>query len=300
MNAPTLFSIQIWLIDTIYRSRKISFHDLNELWLRTEMSGGVEMARSSFNRNRAMVEDVFGVVIECDRHDGNRYYIVNEDVLKGPSMNKWLFDTVGLSKFFIDNIALRNRILFDEYYEDEEGLRIITQAMKENKKVAFVFSSDIEGVAHDLVFAPYTLKCVRHNWYLMGLQDDGRFGLVPLRLMDDLRITDEEFVYDTSFSDSDFVEQCYGCVSKHSLQPACIVLRAKGNLRKVLKEFRLHSSQRVIAETDTYTDFELTVVPSINFVRGLMVSNKNLEVVSPQWLTDCVKNIDDKVVYYNR
>jgi len=258
------------------------------------------MARSSFNRYRAMVEDVFGVVIECDRHDGNRYYIVNEDVLKGPSMNKWLFDTVGLSKFFIDNIALRNRILFEDNYGDEDKLRIIAQAMRENKKVAFAFSSDGEGVAHDLVLAPYTLKCVQHNWHMMGLQDDGRMGIVPLRLMDDLRITDEEFVYDSSFSDKELADKCYGCISKHSLQPAKIIVRAKDSLRKVLAVFRLHPSQKVVEETNAYTDFEFTVVPSTSFVRGLLVANRDLEVISPQWLVDCVKNADEKVVYYFR
>lgn len=45
------------------------------------MSGGVEMARSTFNRHKDAIEDIFGIYIECDRSNGYVYYIGNAKVL---------------------------------------------------------------------------------------------------------------------------------------------------------------------------------------------------------------------------
>ena len=41
MTTPILFKEYIWLVETIHKARKITFADLNERWLETEMSGGV-------------------------------------------------------------------------------------------------------------------------------------------------------------------------------------------------------------------------------------------------------------------
>ena len=34
-----LFDKYIWLVDVIYRSRKITFEEINERWLRSSLSG---------------------------------------------------------------------------------------------------------------------------------------------------------------------------------------------------------------------------------------------------------------------
>ena len=38
--AKDLFNRYIWLVDTIYRAKKITFEEINERWLRTDMSEG--------------------------------------------------------------------------------------------------------------------------------------------------------------------------------------------------------------------------------------------------------------------
>ena len=57
------------------------------------MSGGVSIARSTFNRHKAAIEDIFGIIIECDKRDGFRYYIDNSDVLSGESIQNWMLST---------------------------------------------------------------------------------------------------------------------------------------------------------------------------------------------------------------
>ena len=51
MTTPTLFKEHIWLVNTIHQARNITLNDINRKWLKTEMSGGVELARSGINYN---------------------------------------------------------------------------------------------------------------------------------------------------------------------------------------------------------------------------------------------------------
>lgn len=52
MKTYTKFKEYIWLVNTIYKARKITLAEINERWLETEMSEGVELARATFNRHK--------------------------------------------------------------------------------------------------------------------------------------------------------------------------------------------------------------------------------------------------------
>ena len=59
MTVSSLFKEYIWLVNTIKRARRITFAEIQEKWLDTEMSGGVEFARSTFNRHKDAIQDIF-------------------------------------------------------------------------------------------------------------------------------------------------------------------------------------------------------------------------------------------------
>lgn len=82
MKTSELFKEYIWLLNTIHQAGKISFAEINAKWLRTEMSGGVDISRTTFNRHKDVIEDIFGIIIECDKKDGFKYFITNKFVLR--------------------------------------------------------------------------------------------------------------------------------------------------------------------------------------------------------------------------
>ena len=49
MTTYTKFKEYIWLVNTIYQAKAITFAEINERWLKKDMSGGVEMARTTFS-----------------------------------------------------------------------------------------------------------------------------------------------------------------------------------------------------------------------------------------------------------
>ena len=75
MKSYALFQQYIWLVNTIHKYRKLTLDEINRHWLDSDMSEGLPIARSTFNRHRDAILDMFGVIIECDKKDGFRYYM---------------------------------------------------------------------------------------------------------------------------------------------------------------------------------------------------------------------------------
>ena len=74
----------IWLISTIRSAGRITFENLCQQWKETEMSGSVELNRTTFNRMRDAVQEMFGVIIDCEKKGGYHYYIYNQEDLDCP------------------------------------------------------------------------------------------------------------------------------------------------------------------------------------------------------------------------
>ena len=56
MREYTKLKEYIWLVNTIYHAKSITLAEINEQWIKTDMSDGVEMARTTFNRHRNVIE----------------------------------------------------------------------------------------------------------------------------------------------------------------------------------------------------------------------------------------------------
>ena len=52
MKTYDLFKQYLWLVDIIHSKRKLTLDEINQLWLKTEMSEGLPIARSTFNRRQ--------------------------------------------------------------------------------------------------------------------------------------------------------------------------------------------------------------------------------------------------------
>ena len=61
-RGQSLITKYVWVIETIYRRRKISFKELNELWLRDDISRGVDIPKRTFDNWRYVIWDMFGIV----------------------------------------------------------------------------------------------------------------------------------------------------------------------------------------------------------------------------------------------
>ena len=288
MKTPALFKEYIWLVNTIYHARRISFAEINEKWLRTEMSEGIPLSRTTFNRHKDAIEDIFGIYIDCDRKDGYRYYIGNEEVLHENTVQNWMLSTLTVNNLISESMSIQNRIVLENIPSEGEHLEQVIHAMKENKRITIRYKRYQSQEARTFLLSPYCIKLFRQRWYLLGQFDDGGFAMFSFDRIEEVAITDETFKMDKDFDVSEFFGECYGVVIGDGSQPVRIVLRAFGMERFYLRDLPLHHTQKELQydEKQDFADFELVVRPTTDFKGQLLSRGAWLKVLEPQWLAD--------------
>ena len=130
--AKDLFNKYIWLVDTIYRTQEISFDEINERWMRTDMSNGKKLPLRTFHNWRDAIEQIFDINIECNRHNGYSYYIENTDDIKEGSLRSWLLNTFAVNNLINESYHLKDRILFENIPSGQQFLSPIIEAMRDS------------------------------------------------------------------------------------------------------------------------------------------------------------------------
>jgi len=126
-------------VNTIYQAKSITLAEINRRWLKSDMSEGVEMARTTFYRHKCAIEDIFGIYIECDKKNGNKYYIGNEYVLREDSVQNWMLSTLSVGNMVEESQSLHNRILLEHVPSGGEKLQQVIKAMKESRMVSLTY-----------------------------------------------------------------------------------------------------------------------------------------------------------------
>ena len=301
MKIPILFKQYIWLIETIYEAGKITFAEINEKWLRTEENEGVELSRTTFNRHRDAILDMFGVIIECDRKDGYRYYIYNKDVLNDNSIANWLFSTLSVGNMLDENVGVQDRILLESIPSGNQDLRLVIKAMRENRRMIITYRRYGAASANSFPVAPYCVKLFKRRWYVLvrfdrpsyrdnSNGDKEALSILSLDRIENIELLQEKFTINPEFDAVAFFNECFGIVVGDGTQPVRIVLRAYGMEPHYLRDLPLHHSQREILSTEEYTDFELFMRPTSDFKASLMSRGEWLQVISPDWLAIDMQN----------
>ena len=286
MTTYTKFKEYIWLVNTIYHAKAITFADINERWLKTEMSEGVEMARTTFYRHKCAIEDIFGIYIDCDKKNGNKYYIGNEYVLREDSVQNWMLSTLSVGNMVEESQSLHNRILLEHVPSGGEKLQRVIKAMKENRMMSLTYRRYGSPENASYTLAPYCVKLFRQRWYLVARFESGMFSIFSFDRIERVELLDEKFKMDENFDAAEFFSDSYGIVVDDKMAPERIVLRAYGYERYYLRDLPLHHSQRLIASTDDYCDFELTLRPTSDFKAQLLSRGQWVEVLEPQSLAE--------------
>lgn len=287
MTTPGQFKEYIWLVNTIYKARKISLKDINERWLQTEMSEGVEINRTTFYRHRCAIEDIFGVYIDCDRKAGNKYFIGNREVLHEDSVQNWMLTTLSVSNLLSESMSLNDRILLESVPSGGGMLETVIKAMKESRKLSFSYQKyGKQQPDADREVSPYCVKLFRQRWYVLGPIANGEMRLFSLDRMGDVTLQKEKFKMDKNFDAIAYFSESYGVMVDHRISTERIVLRAYGLEPYYLRDLPLHHSQREIRTTDEYCDFELRLKPTSDFKGKLLQRAEWIEVLEPQSLID--------------
>ena len=286
MTTPLLFREYIWLVNTIYRAKKISLSEINEKWVDTDMSGGVEFSRTTFHRHRIAIEEMFGIYIDCDRKDGFKYYIGNEYVLQENSVQNWMLSTLSVSSLLAESMSLNERILLENVPSGGEKLKMLLKAMKESKKISITYRRYGGHATRTFDLEPYCVKLFGQRWYLLGHFTDRGFATFSLDRILELKILNEKFKFDEDFDAISYFSDCFGVMLDEHSKPERVVIRAYGYEPYYLRDLPLHHSQREIQSTEDYCDFELRLKITSDFKSKLLSRGEWIEILEPKALAD--------------
>lgn len=279
MKASILFKQYVWLVDTIRRAGRITLREINERWLRTEMSEGIPYSRTTFRRHREEVEEMFGIVIDCDNE--NRYFIDDPSLMSNDSVPRWMLSTLAVSNIVSEARGLHDRILLESIPSESEHLQIVIEAMRNSHRISITYRRYGDEKPSVWRVEPYCIKLFRRRWYLLGRFENGGFITLSFDRMLEISVTDETFKMNRNFDAQTYFSDYFGVMTDDSLPIERIILRAYGNEPYYLRDLPLHPSQREVGTGENFTDFEVCLHPTRDFLAYILSRGGWVQVISP-------------------
>jgi len=286
MPTTNLYRAYNWLIETVRNAGRITFEELSSRWAESELGGGVPLSRTTFNRHRDAILNLCGVIIECDKRDGYRYFIENEDVLSDNSIQNWMLSTLSVNALLSENLSVQNRILLENVPSGGEKLQTVIKAMKESLMISAEYRRYGASEPKKFLMMPYCVKLFRQRWYVLCRHRNGFMGVFSIDRFTTVSVSDTKFEVDPDFDAAEYFSECFGIVSEVNAPAERIVLRAYDSERYFLRDLPLHHTQKEIATEEDYSDFEIVMRPTFDFSSHLLSRGIMLKVLEPQWLAD--------------
>ena len=288
MKPAQIFHQYIWIINTLRAYHKLTLDELNQKWIADKVADGNPLLRSSFNRHRDAILDMFGIIIDCEPKS-YKYYISNNETLSDGSVESWLFSTLTVHGVLADSAAVKERLVLEEAPVGEQYLSIIIRGIRTNHRLRMGYQKfGAEG--YEKVVCPYALKLFRQRWYLLALNDEQQMRIYALDRITMMALTDETFEMPVDFSAQAYFAEYFGVLTNDT-PLAHVVLRAHKWMPNYLRTLPLHHSQRELESTADYTDFCYDIRPTSDFLGELLRHSNGIEVLQPLDLRQKMKEM---------
>ena len=278
MKPAQIFRQYIWIINTLKAHHKLTFEQLNQKWQDDAVADGNPLQRSSFNRHRDAILDMFGIIIDCTPKT-YRYFISNPEVLCDDSIERWLFSTLTVHGVLADSAAVKERVVLENVPAGLEYLETILRAIRTDHRVRLGYQKfGMEGYVKTV--CPYALKLFHQRWYLLVRNDEDLMRIYALDRISMVELTDETFKMPADFSPQAYFSEYFGVLTVDTPM-AHVVIRAHNWTPNYLRTLPLHASQREIATTEEYADFAFDIRPTADFLGQLLSHGDGIEVLEP-------------------
>jgi len=283
--AKNLLNKYVWLVETIYKAGRITFEEINEKWLDNDMSEGVGLALRTFHKWRIAAEEMFGLIIECERKGGYHYYIANSDEIKSGSLRSWLLNTMSVSNLLMDNQNLKDRIILEDIPSGQDYLAPIFEAMKKNQVIHITYHSYWKEESFSFDVEPYAVKLFKQRWYLMARSPYyDKIMIYAIDRICDMETKGDKFKMPKNFVPSEFFDNYYGIIANTESKVQKIVLKLSAGQANYLRSLPLHRTQKEIECQAEYSLFELHLCPEFDFQQEILSMGDDVEVMEPLWL----------------
>ncbi len=285
-----LFNRYVWLTDLIYRRRRITYEEINEAWSRSELNySGADIPLKTFHNHRHAIEAMFDINIECNRKGGYYYYIENADDVERGGVRQWLINTFAVNNLINESHKLKARILFEQIPSGQRFLTTIIEAMRDGVAIEVSYQSFSADEPHTTILQPYCLKVFKQRWYVVAHNGENA-RIYSLDRISGVRATEQRYKLPEDFDGDTFFANAYGIIVDERIKVEEVIIKAYGVKAKYIDSLPLHSSQKIVELNETATTFSFYLRPTYDFRQELLSHSDQLEVVSPQWFREEIKN----------
>lgn len=290
--AKNLLNKYVWLVETIYKAKKISFEEINQRWVDNDLSEGKPLPIRTFHKWRQAIEEMFGLIIENENGGQYRYYIENADDLRNGSMRSWLFNTLTVSNLMMESASIKDKILFEEIPDGEQYLPVILDALKNSHVLGMTYQSYTRDEANTFEVEPYCLKAFKQRWYLVARSPYyDKIMIYSLDRVKWLGLTEKRFKYPKSFIPEEFFEDSFGIIADTKVIIETVKLKVSAGQANYLRSLTLHQTQKEIERTDEYSIFTVRLRPTFDFRQEILSQGCDIEVLEPKWFRDEIAEI---------
>lgn len=278
----------IWLVQTFVRAGEsgLSLGELSDKWERRFDS---PYSRRTFNNHRSGVEDVFNIVISCNRST-NRYYIeYADDVSDENAESAWLINTFTVNNMLsLGKERLQGRVAVEDIPSGHLYLTAVMEAMTENAEIVIKYQKYTSTESERLTVHPYAIKEYAKRWYLIAycIEREG-LRVYGLDRVKGLEMTDQQFEMPKDFDVEELFATSFGIYLPNS-KGETIIFRTNGTEAKFVKDLPIHKSQSIVSEDSDSVTFSIFACPDRNLIMEFCKYGSRLEVLSPAEIRNAV------------
>lgn len=295
--AGELFNRYVWLIDTIYRARQLTYEAINERWTRSTLNSTSEdLPLKTFHNHKNAIQQMFDINIECDRRGGYVYYIENSEDMEQGGVRSWLLNTFAVNNLINESLHLKRRILFEEIPSGQRFLTPIIEAMRDSLRIEMTYRSFWSEESSTVEVEPFCIKVFRQRWYLVARnvrRDVVR--VYGLDRIEGLQTTENQFNLPSEFDARYFFVNSFGVIVDTEVPIERVRIRIAEMQRQYVRSLPLHASQQEIEIREEESIFEYRLRPTIDFQQELLTNAVNaegeVEVLEPLWLRKRMQEI---------
>jgi len=286
--AANKFARYIWLVDLLRRRERLTYEEINQEWQQSGLGFGDELPLRTFHNHVTAIEEMFGIIIDCDTRHGYKYYIFNIDQLEKDALRSWFIDSfAALNQIQLD-VKLKRRIRFEDIPSGHQYLTRIIEAMRNNHTLWIDYKGFGKDFDNSFAIEPYAVKVFARRWYVIARspyysEKDGKDVILTYALdrITALSETDKKFKLPQDFDIDNYFDGCYGIINERKIPLERVVVKAWYPHCEYLETLPLHRSQKKIAEDDESRTFEYYLRPTFDLYQALLAQTDMIEVLEP-------------------
>lgn len=246
-------------------------------------------SRRTFERDLKVIAEDFGVAVRFDARQ--RGYVIDETdpsaLLPG---HQRLLEAMELQAF------LRLPATLAPYVQLEsrqplglEHLRPLLSAVQSCQLVEFTYRKFWESQPTRRLVGPLLLKEFRGRWYVLALiPESGELRCFGLDRLTDLSVTVRSFIPPAGFDAAAYYAAAFGIIRPDDEEPQEVVLSLTPTQGRYVQTFPLHSSQRLLSQSEAAIRLSLTVYDTHDLRMELLSMGQEVEVLAPASLREWV------------